>query len=307
MSLTVRKAFALDQRRRGLSPETIRVRAVVLGAFEIALGRSLLTATKDDVNEWLDSLDLCARSRGKYLSHLRNFYAFAVGEELTEVDPTANIRRPKAPRLLPRPIETDALAFILGGASPKFGAMLALAAFAGLRVKEIAGQLAEDVLLDHDPPMLVVSTTKGDQPRVLPLAEAVEKALDRCGVPASGHLFLTEMGKPYRPGSISKLLAEYIRGQGVEATTHKLRHWFATETYRRSRDLRMVQELLGHASVLTTQGYVQWNPDEAVGVVRSLDALRDERHDRHMDRVVLSYGLPLDGSAVPRAGETIAP
>jgi site-specific recombinase XerD len=159
-------AYRLEQKRRGLSAETLRVRRIVLRDFAAWLrGSDILTATRADVNAWLDAKSLTARSRSKYLSHLHCFYDFAIAEGMSDSDPTAQITRPKNRRLLPRPVGDNDLAFVLKTAPTKERAMLSLAAFAGLRCMEIAALRTEDVLVDRSPPMLVVADGKGGRQR----------------------------------------------------------------------------------------------------------------------------------------------
>lgn len=62
----------------------------------------------------------------------------------------------------------------------------------------------------------------------------------------------------------------YLHGVGIEATMHQLRHWFATKTYRASKDIRVVQELLGHSSPTVTAVYAAFAPEDAVAAVRAL-------------------------------------
>jgi site-specific recombinase XerC len=69
---------------------------------------------------------------------------------------------------------------------------------------------------------------------------------------------------------MSMLLAGYLRSVGVDATAHQLRHWFGTTVYARSKDLRLTQELMGHASRATTAIYTAWSPLDAARVVCGL-------------------------------------
>lgn len=273
-SLGLIAAFCVDQSRRSLSPETVRVRRVVLRSFYAALGgKELPQATKEDINEWLDSLDLTARSRGKYLSHLHVFYRFCMAEGVMKSDPTALIDRPKVSRLLPRPISDNNLQMALDLAPPRIEAMLSLACYGGLRCMEIAAFQVEWIWRHAGTDALVIQG-KGGVQRMVPLATAVDGALRRYGLPRSGHVFLTRYGTPYQPASISKLLADYLRGVGIEATAHQLRHWFGTEVYRRSRDLVVTQELMGHSEPSTTRGYVAISPNpETMSMLRSLSVV----------------------------------
>lgn len=255
-------AFITDQQRRALSAETIRVRTVVLRAFALYCRGDLFGASKDDIDTWLDSLNLVPRSRAKYLSHLHVFYEFAIRAGYTEHDPTVRIPRPKLPRLLPRPIGTMDLRTALDLAPPRIEAMLSLACYEGLRCFEIAA-FSREWVWGQDETQAVIVPGKGGHQRIVPLAAETEGALRRYGVPRRGYAFLSKFDRPYHPSSISNLLSSYLRGIGIDATAHQLRHWFGTECYRQTRDLLETKELMGHSNVSTTQGYVALAPDES--------------------------------------------
>lgn len=264
--------FRVDQQRRALAVETIRVRHVVLMSFASFVHGELLHATIDQINAWLDSLALVARSRTKYISHLHAFYECMIRAGHTDTDPTVRIPRPKLPRLLPRPIDTVDLRTALEEAPPRIEAMLSLACYEGLRCFEIA-VFSREWIWGQGEDQTVIIPGKGGHQRMVPLAAETEQALRRYDAPRRGCAFPSRFDRPYHPVSISNLLSKYLRGIGINATAHQLRHWFGTECYRQTRDLLETKELLGHSSVSTTQGYVALVPEESTSrMVRRLSA-----------------------------------
>jgi site-specific recombinase XerD len=259
------KQFVRDLHRRNLAPTTISHYRNSLERFERRTGISLLEATRDDLRDWLDTLRVGPRTVFWYVSTLRVFYNWALDEELLDRNPATGLVTPRYGRLVPRPIGDDDLVLALRGARPRMRAWLALAAFAGFRAKEIAGLRREDVLDMVEPPVLVVSAPKGGRQRVVPLNPYVAHALRLAGLPRSGWLFPSQRGGgPVQPPTVSKLASRYLDGCGIDATLHQLRHAFATEVYRASRDLRLTQELLGHAHPNTTAIYAAYSPGDGL-------------------------------------------
>lgn len=275
-------AYARDQRRRNLSPNGIRRRRLVLKGFLRSLpeGVGLLEATHTDVEDWLDGRRIVARTRYSYISTAAAFYDWAVRDERTVHDPTRRIQRPKLPRLLPRPMGDADLSVALDLADDRMRCFLLLAAYEGLRCMEI-GQLRREHILDsQDPAVILVYEGKGGHERAVPLHPEVAEALHRYGMPArAGWLFPGKRGG-LQAQTISKYVSDYLRSIGVGATAHRGRHWFGTHTYRSSRDLRMVQELMGHANSSTTAGYTLVEPGESVPVVQGLNC-RQAAKERH--------------------------
>jgi len=231
------------------------------------------------IEGWLDDRHLGARSRYTYIGAIAGFHKWALENGHTTNDPSIGVVRPKLPRRYPRPARTADLVEAIEHASLRMRAWLCLAAYSGLRCKEIAGLRVDDVFLDQKPPVFHLRETKGDKDRVVPIAEEVLRALEAYAMPVAGFVFpaLTPQGRPtkraLRPHQVSDEINKYLHGRGIAATAHQLRHWFGTELYRRTRDLKLVAELMGHAKVETTSLYVALVPtEEAVEAVRSLKA-----------------------------------
>lgn len=263
---------ALDQQRRGMLATSIRARTRRLRHLAGWLApRSLLDATRHDIETYLDTLGISPASRANYLSHFHAFYRWAAAEGLLDGEPpTARIIRPRRRRRLPRPISTEDLQRALAGAHGQLRCFLILAAYQGLRVHEIAGLHGEDV--DRHAGMLTVRHGKGDKDRALPLHPLAAAVLPD----HPGPLFHQPSGAQILPHNVSRQVNEYLHRVGISATAHCLRHAFATNLYRATRDLRLTQEMLGHTSPATTAVYAAFDPERAAVVRRLSYGLPDE-------------------------------
>lgn len=255
-------------RNRNYSPNTIYSRGRAIVRFQRATGLDPLEATEEQVGRWWSNLKLSPSSRAGELAAIRGYCKWAVKHGLIETDPTRLIDRPRLPRRVPRPIEESALASALSRAPRDVRVILCLAAFCGLRAGEISAlewsDVHRDVLLLHG---------KGGRERVVPMHPAVQAALDALPGKKRGPVLRR---RDYRPGlvaphRISQWANEFLHDLGIRETLHQLRHRYGSLTYQLSNgDLRMVQELLGHASPVTTAGYAAWDQSKAERVTRLL-------------------------------------
>lgn len=257
-------SYARDSAHRGLQPTTIEMRTTRLRCFAVWLDRPLSTATSRDIERFLAGRSIGVRTRYTWLSHLSCFYRWGVRRDYFTSDPTARIDRPRLPRLLPRPIGDVALAEAIGTADGRLKAMLLLASHMGLRCCEISRLHANDVLDTADTPMLLIHG-KGGKDRLIPLHPLAAAALGP--LPKRGFLFRRPEGTPLSAAQVSVAMRAQLRDHGIDATGHQLRHWFATRLYRTTRDLRLTQELLGHASPTTTAVYTAWAVGDAAAAV----------------------------------------
>jgi integrase/recombinase XerD len=193
-----------------------------------------------------------ATTVSRMLSTVRTFHRFALREGVVDDDPTAGVVRPRLPRALPHPLTVEEVT-----------AILELLSGACRRVSELVGLDVDDVDL-QDASVRVLG--KGSKERLVPVGrmarDAVAAYLTR-GRPAlatgrsRGALFLNARGGRLTRQSCSRLLDAHRRRAGIPrvVTPHDLRHSFATHLLEGGADVRVVQELLGHASVATTQVY----------------------------------------------------
>jgi integrase/recombinase XerC len=276
---------------RGLSDNTIRVRMDLLYRLSLATGRPLRTLSPADLQRF-ERMAIAGRSaetRRAYCCHLRAFYRWLKTTEVITTDPSAVLTIPVVPRHLPRPIAEDDLADALEAARPKMRAMLTLAAYAGLRCIEIAGLDWADLHREQDGSTYIhVRKGKGAKERNVEVGQVVVNALRAYGIKRRGHMFLGLDGKAMDARSVSRSGNRYLANRGVHATMHQLRHRFGSMAYQLSRDLRMVQEQLGHASPQTTAGYARPSADAAARMIALMDRLPGPR-----------TGLDPAGAALP--------
>jgi integrase len=269
-------------RMRGLAATTIRDRRLILTAAARTLGVPLADAGHDDLMAWRQGLTawpsrrpLAAGVITTRVSALRQFYSWAIGDGLiTGPNPAARIPVPRRPRRLPRPVPEADLMAAVDAAPPRVRLWLILAGWAGLRCKEIALLRRESILDTAAMPVAVITSdaTKGRRERAVPLSPFVLAEIRRAGLPAAGWCFPRCDGQPgpNTPARVSELANDLLHGCGLATTMHALRHRFATAAYQASRDLRLVQELLGHADPQSTAGYAAIADADAAAAVAAI-------------------------------------
>ena len=203
------------------------------------------------------------------LAAVRSFFRYLARENILENAAARNVRTPRIRRGLPRPLsEKDAARAIEQAGEQKVKwlgardvALLTLLYGAGLRISEALSLKRGDVPL----PASLTILGKGGKERVVPLLVVVREAIETYekSIPFSGTkasaLFLSRRGKAMSPREAQLLMARLRGALGLSerATPHAMRHSFATHLLSNGGDLRSVQELLGHASLSTTQTYTQ--------------------------------------------------
>jgi integrase/recombinase XerC len=216
---------------------------------------------------------LANRSLARHLSTLRSFFRWACREGHLQKNPARGLPSPRIPRTLPRALTLPDTERLLDAREETLvpereRALFELLYATGLRVSEAAGLDVEDVDLSA---RLLRVTGKGNRERIVPFGETALEALReylpsraalRHGVedddPESGEpLFVNARGGRLTTRSMARLLKRRLRAAGLpeEISPHALRHTFATHLLQAGADLRAIQELLGHASLSTTQKY----------------------------------------------------
>ena len=210
-----------------------------------------------------------ASSVARTLSAVRSFHRFLTREGVTDHDPTAAIVRPKVARGLPRPLTVDEALRLLsappGDGAPglRDRAILELLYGSGLRISELVGLDVDDLDLEEGSVRVL---GKGGKEREVPVGrygrEAIDAYLARARpslatARSRGALFLNQRGGRLTRQGCAQLLAKHVKAAGIgkRVTLHTLRHSIATHQLEGGEDVRVVQELLGHASVATTQVY----------------------------------------------------
>ena len=271
---------------RGLSSNTVdayRRDLAMWSAFCARNKRDPARVSSDDVTTYLEKLRtgkppatkaLAPSSVARMLVSLRSFYRFLRREGHVDVDPTAKVGVPKRPRSLPKAIAIEDVERLIEAPAPddllgrRDRAMLETLYGAGLRISELVGLDVDDVDLEKG--SILVRAGKGEKSRVVPLGRAGRKAIEAfltltrpvlvarsAGARSAGALFLNSRGGRLSRQGCWKILRAHAVASGLEGkvSPHTLRHSFATHMLDGGADIRVVQELLGHASLATTQVY----------------------------------------------------
>ena len=255
------EAYDADQSFRNLQPSTRAVRRRYLRKFSKEVGFS--TATEQQIIAWLARPSLCPKSRAMWLSNLRAFFEWATHNKFLEENPAKDIAAPRLHARSPRPMPKDDIQRALQLADPRMQAWIKLGALEGLRCMEICGLSREDINIET---MTLRIIGKGSKERWLPLHKDVLKALEDFGLPSEGRLWGQET-----PESVSRKINRFFHGSvGSPFTAHTLRHAFGSQAYQQSQDLRIVQDLMGHASPQTTAGYAAPDSSKSAGLIGSL-------------------------------------
>jgi site-specific recombinase XerD len=217
---------------------------------------------------YLGTMRYAPATASRKLSAMRGAFAWLYARERVPRDPAAVVPGPKQPRTLPATFKGSELEQLLDrpvASEPRAlrdRALLELLYGCGLRASEACGARLSDLDLSRQ---TLRVTGKGDKQRMVPLGGAAAQALERylrhgrpSLVAAAGgaSLFLSVRGRPLQPSDVRRALQAALRREGLPfRSPHALRHSFATHLLEGGADLLSIQEMLGHASVATTQVY----------------------------------------------------
>jgi integrase/recombinase XerC len=248
-----------------------------LAGFLRRTRRELPSARLQDLRRFLAQLTTLGYARAsiaRRVGAIHTFYRWAKARGVVQDDPSALLGRPKVVSRLPVVLRVPEAATLVEAPEAAAGSSAADAAVAardrailelmygsGLRVSEVAGLTIERIDLDRG---RVTVLGKGDKEREVPLGDPARESVEAWLVvrdvlqPGSGDaLFTNRRGRPIGPRDIRRLVGRYAGAtlSGRRVTPHTLRHSFATHLLEGGADIRAVQEMLGHASVATTQRY----------------------------------------------------
>jgi integrase/recombinase XerC/integrase/recombinase XerD len=266
-----------DLRARGSAERTRRAYGVDLGGFVEWIGPQGLGPTEvrhRDVRRYAAGLSTAGAAPAtvaRKLAAIRGLYGFLVRTERAGSNPAELVSSPKRAEKLPKVLSTAEMRSLLEripAATPlelRDRAMLELAYSCGLRCEEIVN-LDEDSIDFEAEQVRVLG--KGSKERILPIGEPAQRALERylqkgrralATEPRERALFLSKSGRRLSNSDITRRLGLWTREAALAGgvSPHSLRHSFATHLLEGGADLRTIQELLGHASISTTQVYTR--------------------------------------------------
>jgi site-specific recombinase XerD len=266
-----------DLRARAAAERTRRAYAVDLGGFvewASAQGLGPGDVRHRDVRRYaagLSSAGAAAATVARKLASIRGLYGFLVRTERAGQNPAELVSSPKRSEKLPKVLTTEQMRSLLEripGRTPlelRDRAMLELAYSCGLRCEEIVN--LDTGAIDFESEQLRV-LGKGSKERILPVGEPAQRALERylergrralATEPREPALFLSKSGRRLSNSDVTRRLGLWTREAALAGgiSPHALRHSFATHLLEGGADLRTIQELLGHASISTTQVYTR--------------------------------------------------
>lgn len=230
-----------------------------------------------DFIEWVNKKGISARSQARVLSGIRTFYRYLLLEDIIETDPSSLIESPRIGQKLPTVLtieEIDALIAAIDMSLPegrRNKAILEVLYSCGLRVSELTGLRLSNLFFDMG---FIKVTGKGDKERLVPISERAVKEIrnylpDRNSMlhkikkDSENIVFLNNRGGKLSRVMIFLIIKKLSETIGLRKNIgpHTFRHSFASHLVERGADLRAVQEMLGHESIITTEIYTHLNSD----------------------------------------------
>jgi integrase/recombinase XerC len=250
----------------------------------LTIGRDLLDLRRVDhltVRSYLAFLarkKLSRASAARHLSCLRSFFKYLMREGLVELNPARTVATPKREKHLPSVLQSADITVLFEQPDPskpagvRDHAWLEMLYGSGLRISELVGMNIDDVELRA---RLVKVRGKGAKERIVPFGSKAEAALRawleiREADDDEPAVFVNYRGARITTRSVHRLFEGYVRAASLRAgvSPHTLRHSFATHLLNAGADLRGIQELLGHASLSTTQKYTHLNDWQLIAVYK---------------------------------------
>lgn len=266
--------YATYQLAKGLARRTIQNRHESLMLLARETGKPPGEISKQDLLVRL-SRDITPSSKQRERSYFRSYFGFLIAEGHRTDDPSAGLPPIKAKRAKPRPLTAAQVnAMLNGGAYAHTRTMILLAAYQGLRAHEIAKIRGQDIDLSSG---ILTVIGKGSVRAELPLHPVIAEEAMR--YPVRGHWFPgrgTNTTGHIHSKSVSDLMRRALDRAGITTarlTGHSLRHFFGTELVRGGTDLRTAQELLRHASLTSTQIYVEIAQEQQEAAILALPVL----------------------------------
>lgn len=217
-----------------------------------------------DVAGYLGDPDFSTWTRATYFGHFRSLFSWMVSTGLLEVNPTTELRRPSSPSGRPRPLSVVDARRAQAAATGTTYAMLMLGMLEGLRAHEAAKIHSDDVSAEG-----LFVRGKGGRDAVLPThPEILRLAEER-----SGYWFPGVGGRGHvESDTVSLRITKLFTSLGISGSFHRCRHYYGTSLLRAGVNIRVVQELMRHASLATTAAYLGVGEDEKTAAILALAA-----------------------------------
>lgn len=250
-----------------MSPNTLAAYSSDLKEFFDTVKKEPGAVSQENILTYFSTLNVSERTQARMLSAFKSFFQWMQLEGFRADNPAENVDAPKLGRYIPAVLSVDEVEAIMESVDMKTWqgvrdrAILEVLYGCGLRVSEAAGLRVQDLYLKEG---FIVVIGKGDKQRMVPMGERAQDAMnDYLDVRPCPHpqfndfVFLNRFGKSLSRISIFNMIKKQAMLAGVnkEISPHTFRHSFATHLIENGADLRVVQEMLGHESILTTEIY----------------------------------------------------
>lgn len=249
--------WATWQRAQSLSERTIKDRRDVLTYLAAHTSTPLLKISPEHIIDYLSRPTLSPASKASYHASIRAFYKWACQTGRLADNPCDKTPTPKRPKGVPRPVETAHISALLATVNRKrTRAMIILAAYAGMRVHEIAKFHGQDIdRISH----AITITGKGGKTALIPAHQAIMELAEQFPTrdywfPAYG----TQTTAPHiHSTQVSRAIGNAMKRAGFTGKAHQLRHWYASTLLDEGVDVRVVKEMMRHESLATTEIYTR--------------------------------------------------
>ena len=274
---------------KSLSPNTIEAYLSDLekvNSYANDCNKSITSLSYSDLTEFLIALSeigICARSQARIISGIKSFYRFLVLSNVINEDPTSLLESPRAGRRLPEVLnidEIDKIISVIDLSKPegqRNKAIMETLYSCGLRVSELVNLKISEIYFSES---FIRVVGKGDKERLVPISRKALHEIDLYLIGSRNtmdikkgeedFLFLNRRGKHLTRVMVFTFIKNYAQEAGIQKviSPHTFRHSFATHLLENGANLRVIQQMLGHASILTTEIYTHLNKETLVEAIR---------------------------------------
>ena len=254
-------------------------------------GKNIKNLNKEDIQEYLRKNDKSSKTKARYLTSINNFYKYLVENNLISKNPCDGIKMPKLEKKLPDYLtieEVDNLLNIRASTAYELRnkAMLETLYATGMRISELVNLTMSNLFLeDH----LIKVFGKGSKERLVPIGDTAITALEEylkfgrgelLGTKSSEYVFISSRHTNITRQAFFKYIKKLCQEKGIKKniSPHILRHSFATHLLNNGADLRVVQELLGHSDISTTQIYTHLSNEKLEQEYEKHPLLHEKSH-----------------------------
>lgn len=268
------KKLETELKIRGFSPETLKAYTIHNSAFLVFIKKEPSLVSEDDLKSYLAYLLSDKKLSSSSVALVRSALLFFYNQVLSKG--FSGIKTPKIQRKNPSVLSRHEIKALIDAChNPKSKLLVKLMYASGLRVSECVNLRIEDLNLDEG--VCTVRQGKGKKDRITLCPNSIISSLDSFlgRNQTSGFIFQNRLGKALTTRNVQKIVCAAAKRAGIrkQVTPHKLRHSFATHLLEAGTNIRVIQELLGHSNLQTTQIYTHISRENIKGVNSPLDKL----------------------------------